>query len=62
MLIYVQLEEAIFQKEEDFFFQVARTIEEAKVLIEAGFNCVCEFDNAKLFKKRKQRKSGFSVC
>lgn len=53
-LIYIQLAEAIFTKEDDeFVCQVARTVEEAKALIEAGFDYVCELDGVKLFKKRK---------
>ena len=53
-LIYIQLEEAIFkEKDDEFICKVAKTVEEAKVLIEAGFNYVCEFDGVKLFRKRK---------
>ena len=53
-LIYIQLEEAIYAKrDDDFICEAARTVEEAKILIEAGFNSVCEFDEVKLFRKRK---------
>ena len=53
-LIYIQLEEAIFKKENDeFICKTAKTVEEAKTLIEAGFEYVCEFDGVKLFRKRK---------
>jgi len=53
-LIYIQLGEAIFKDEDDAFIcKAARTAEEAKPLIEAGFSYECEFDGVKLFKKRK---------
>jgi hypothetical protein len=53
-LKYIQISEAIFQKEnEEFTCKVATTIKEAKTLIEAGFTYVCELDGAKLFRKRK---------
>jgi len=38
---------------EEFICKVAKTIEEAKELIELGFEYVCEFQDAKLFRKRK---------
>ncbi|MEM3759577.1 MAG: tyrosine-type recombinase/integrase [Candidatus Bathyarchaeia archaeon] len=49
-LIYTQL---IPSNEDEFICKVATTIEEAKQLIEAGFEYVCDIDNAKLFRKRK---------
>ncbi|RJS84433.1 hypothetical protein CW706_04090 [Candidatus Bathyarchaeota archaeon] len=53
-LIYIQLEEAIFKRENDeFICKTAKTVVEAKMLIEAGFEYVCEFDGVKLFGKRK---------
>jgi integrase len=53
-LRYVQLEEALFQKMDDgFICKVASTIDEAKALIEAGFDHVCELNNVRLFRKRK---------
>lgn len=53
-LIYVQLEEALFKNEnEEFICKVASTIEEGKLLIETGFDYVCEFDGVKAFRKRK---------
>lgn len=53
-LIYIQLEEAIFKKQDDeFICKTAKSVEEAKVLVEAGFEYVCEFDGVKLFRKRK---------
>ena len=53
-LRYVQLEEALFKREnEEFICKMAETIEEAKKLIEAGFEYVTEMDGVKLFRRRK---------
>jgi integrase len=52
-LLYVQLEEALFQGEQDFISKVARTEKEICSLVEAGFEYVTEFEGAKIFKKRK---------
>jgi integrase len=52
-LLYIQLEEALFQDQTDFVSKVAKTETEACVLIEAGFDFICDFDGHKLFKKRK---------
>jgi integrase len=52
-LIYIQLEEALFKDEIDYISKVAKTEAEACVLIEAGFDYVCDFDGHKLFRKRK---------
>ncbi len=52
-LKYIQLDEAIFKDEIDYVSKVAKTEAEACVLIEAGFDFVCDFDGHKLFKKRK---------
>ena len=38
---------------DDFTSATAKTIEEAQKLVEAGFEYVCDFDDAKLFRKRK---------
>jgi hypothetical protein len=35
------------------YFKIASTVEEAKQLIEVGFDYVCDVDSAKLFRKRK---------
>lgn len=37
----------------DYVARVAKTVEEACQLVEAGFDYVCEIDGAKLFRKRK---------
>jgi hypothetical protein len=49
-LIYTQLIEF---KEDEFVCKVAKTVQEASELIENGFEFVCAFDDARLFKKRK---------
>ncbi|MDW8040546.1 MAG: site-specific integrase, partial [Nitrososphaerota archaeon] len=49
-LIYTQL---INFQDDEYVCKVARTIEEAKQLIEAGFEYICDIDGAKLFRKRK---------
>lgn len=48
-LIYTQL--VNFTKDE-YVCRVAKTVEEAKSLVEACFEYVCEVDSAKLFRKR----------
>lgn len=40
-------------REDEYVSKVARTIEEARMLVEAGFEYVCEVEGAKLFRKRK---------
>jgi len=52
-LLYVQLEEALFKDEIDYISKVAKTEAEACVLIESGFDFVCDFDGHKIFRKRK---------
>jgi hypothetical protein len=53
-LIYIQLEEAIFQRDsEEYVCKVAKNLDEAKELIELGFEYVTEMDGVKLFRKRK---------
>lgn len=49
-LIYTQL---VNFDSEEFTCKVARNVEEAKGLIEAGFEYVCDFNDVKLFRKRK---------
>jgi len=50
-LIYMQLVK--FENEDDFVCKSAETVEEAKEIIERGFEYVCAFEDAKLFRKRK---------
>jgi len=52
-LLYVQLEEALFQGETNYISKVAKTEKEICILIEAGFEYVTEFEGAKIFRKRK---------
>jgi integrase len=53
-LAYVQLEEAIFEKgSDDYISKAATTVEEVCKLVEAGFEYVCDVNEAKVFKKRK---------
>jgi integrase/recombinase XerD len=40
-------------EEDEYTCHVAETVKEAKELVEAGFQFVCDFDQVKLFKKRK---------
>ncbi len=49
-LIYTQLVD--FQ-DDDYVSKVAKTVEEACELVEAGFEYVCEMDYIKIFRKRK---------
>jgi len=50
-LMYTQLIK--FENEDDFICGIAKTVEEAKALIEVGFEYVTEIDGVKLFRKRK---------
>lgn len=49
-LVYTQL---IQTKDDDYVCKTAKTVNEAKDLIEAGFEYVCEIEDTKLFRKRK---------
>lgn len=52
-LLYIQLEEALFQGEQDYISKVAKTQKEICTLIEAGFEYVTDFESAKIFRKPK---------
>ncbi len=52
-LLYVQLEEALFQGETNYISKVARTEKEILSLVDSGFEYVTEFQGAKIFRKRK---------
>ncbi len=52
-LLYVQLEEALFQGETNYISKVAKTEKEICNLIGAGFEYVTEFQETKIFRKRK---------
>jgi len=49
-LVYTHL---IDFKDEEYIARVAKTVEEACQLLEAGFEFAAEMDNVKLFRKRK---------
>jgi len=50
-LMYTQLVKG--KEEDDYVCRVAKTVEQAAELIEAGFDYVCEVNGVKLFRKRK---------
>jgi integrase/DNA-directed RNA polymerase subunit M/transcription elongation factor TFIIS len=50
-LIYTQLIQ--HDGDDEYVCKVAKTVEQASELIEAGFDYVCEIDGVKLFRKRK---------
>jgi len=53
-LKYVQLDKALFDTEKDeFHVKVARTLDEACKLLEAGFDYVTDMEEGKIFRKRK---------
>ena len=52
-LLYVQLEEALFQGEDEYVSKVAKTEKDICALMEAGFEFVTDFQEAKIFRKRK---------
>lgn len=52
-LLYVQLEEALFQGETSYISKVAKTEKDICSLVEAGFEYVTEFEGLKIFRKRK---------
>ena len=53
-LVYINLESALFlQTNDNFTCKVAKDLNEATQLVEAGFEYITEMDNVKLFRKRK---------
>jgi NaMN:DMB phosphoribosyltransferase len=53
-LVYIQIAEAVYSQEtNDFICKIASTVEDAKALIEAGYEYVCDFNADKLFRKRQ---------
>ena len=42
-----------YSLDDEFISKVANTVEEACALVEAGYEYVCDIEDAKLFKKRK---------
>ena len=49
-LLYTQL---ISFESDDFHSATATTVKDAQKLVEAGFEYVCDFNETKLFRKRK---------
>jgi integrase len=52
-LLYIQLAEELFKDQQDYISKVARTEKDACALVDAGFEYVCDFENAKIFRKPK---------
>jgi len=52
-LLYIQLEEALFQGETNYISKVAKTEKDICSLVEAGFEYVTEFEGSKNFQKKK---------
>jgi len=53
-LVYITIENALFQNtNDDFHVRTAKTVEEACRLFEVGFEYVTEIDGVKIFRKRK---------
>jgi len=53
-LIYINLEKALFQNQDDeFHVKVAQNLDEACKLLEVGFEYIAEIDGARVFRKRK---------
>jgi len=51
---YIALEKTLFKSPSDEFCSaVANSVEEARSLIESGFDYVCDFNTVKIFRKRK---------
>jgi hypothetical protein len=56
---YAKLKNILFSTQlisfdsDEFFSAIAKTVQDAPKLIEAGFDYVCEFNEVKIFKKRK---------
>ncbi len=52
-LVYTHLAEEIFKGQDEYVSKVAKNEHQACVLVDAGFDYVCEFDGHKIFRKRK---------
>ena len=52
-LKYIQLAEELFKGEIEYVSRVAKSEREACLLMEAGFDFVCDFNGNKLFRKKK---------
>ncbi|MEM0007559.1 MAG: hypothetical protein QXR89_04750 [Candidatus Bathyarchaeia archaeon] len=53
-LVYITIENALFQNiNDEFHVRTAKTVEEACRLVEVGFEYITEIDGVKIFRKRK---------
>jgi integrase len=52
-LIYTHLVKNMENREDEYVSKVAKTVDEARALVEAGFEYVCDVEGYKLFRKRK---------
>lgn len=52
-LIYTHLAEELFRDQQEYVSRVAKTETDACSLVDAGFEYVCDFNGAKIFRKRK---------
>ena len=52
-LKYIHLAETLAAKSEDYICKVATTLEECTKLLEAGFEYITDYQDKKLFRKRK---------
>ena len=50
-LVYTHL--VNFESDDDYVCKVVKSVEDAKALIETGFEFVTEFQDAKLFRRRE---------
>jgi integrase len=52
-LVYVHLAEELFKDQQESVSKVAKTEKDACALVDAGFEYVCDFDEHKIFRKKK---------
>ena len=52
-LVYVQLAEELFKDQQEYVSKVAKTEADICSLVDAGFEYVCDHNEAKIFRKRK---------
>jgi len=50
-LMYVQLTEELFKDQQGYVSKVAKIEVDACALVDAGFEFVCDFDGAKVFRE-----------